>query len=459
MKRKKKADLKFFIGLIIAKVLSIFIRILFKNRGTHMPGAIAIKICPDFLSKIGRPDKIIAVTGTNGKTSTSNLINEVLNKNGITTINNSKGSNMPAGIASSLIEKCNLKGYVKEEVAVFEVDERASYFIYTHMPPTYLICTNLFRDSIKRNGHAEFILTKIKSAVPNSTTLILNADDLISSNIGDKNKKIYFSLDKLDIDPKENNSLVSDINICPECKNKLIFNYRHYNHIGNVKCSNCDFKSPISNFIGCDVDFNSKTFYIKEKNKKVKYDMISDTVFNLYNTIGVIAVLRTFGLGHNQIRLGLKGASIKSSRYDISKIGKLEVITMLSKNQNPISSSRALDYVSNIPGNKVIVLLLTDTKDKVHGSEDISWLYDTDFEYLNKNNIKQVIACGNRCYDLSLRLKLAGIDENIIDTVLDYNDIEDKIKRKGIDKIFVLYEIYGNDIEYKLKKSIVGVKK
>lgn len=454
MKREKKANIKFYIALYISKILSIFIRVFFKDRGTHMPGAIAIRICPDFLSRIGRPDTVIAVTGTNGKTSTSNLINSVLNANGITTINNSKGSNMPAGIASSIISKCNFKGLVKEEVAVLEVDERASRFIYDHIPPTYLICTNLFRDSIKRNGHAEFILTKIQSSVPSSTTLILNGDDLISSSIGNRNKKIYFSLDKIRTDvPK---SLVCDIMVCPKCKSKLIYDYIHYNHIGKSHCSKCDFKSHEGNYIGTDVDFEKKTFSILENGKKTKYKMVSDSVFNLYNTMGVVAVLRTYGLSDIQIKLGLEHSAIKSNRYDTSKVGKLEVVTMLSKNQNPISSSRALDYVSNVPGNKVVVLLLTDTKDAKHGSEDISWLYDTDFEYLNRDDVKQVIACGNRCYDLSLRLKLAGINPNIINTTVTYESIDKLIHKENIDKVFILYELYGYDIALPLKKKLVG---
>jgi hypothetical protein len=105
-----------------------------------------------------------------------------------------------------------------------------------------------------------------------------------------------------------------------------------------------------------------------------------------------------------------------------------------------------------------VVLLLTDTKDKVHGSEDISWLYDTDFEYLNKDDVKQIIACGNRCYDLSLRLKLAGINPDVINTSVSYENIENLINKDGIDKIFILYELYGYPIAFDLKNKIGGIK-
>ena len=172
-----KKTFRFYLALFISKIISYIIKLFFKDRGTHLPGAIAIKICNKFLSMVKVPNTVIAVTGTNGKTSTSNLIKEVLVKNNISVINNSKGSNMAPGIASCIVEKCNLKGEVKEDVAVFEVDERGSFQIYKHIKPTYLICTNLFRDSIKRNGHSEFIFNMLNNNIPKSTKLILNADD------------------------------------------------------------------------------------------------------------------------------------------------------------------------------------------------------------------------------------------------------------------------------------------
>ncbi len=460
MVRKKRKSFRFFIAFLTSKAIQVFIKMFFKDKGTHMPGKLAMKMCPDFLSRIGRPETVIAITGTNGKTSVSHFVNNIFISSGYKIINNEKGSNMLSGIASSLIDAANIYGNVKEKIAVFEVDERVSGYIYDHIPPTYLLCTNLFRDSIKRNGHSEFILTKIKSSVPKTTTLILNADDLISINIGNKeNKRFFFSVNKVDSSNQFKN-IVNDISVCPNCKNKLEYEYRHYHHIGKARCLKCDFKSPIPKYIVEKIDLKKRTLTVKEENKKYNYNLISNSVYNLYNIISSIAVARVFGLEHKEIKVAFEKMELKKDRLNVQKIKDKEVITLLSKDQNPISCSRMFDYVSSQPDDKAIVLFITDSKDKVHGSEDISWLYDTDFEYLKKDDIKQIIVGGSRCYDVSLRLKLAGIKDEIINLKPNYENVEEIIKLNEVKKIFILYELYAYPLANKLKENVkrrVGV--
>ncbi|MDD3048854.1 MAG: MurT ligase domain-containing protein [Bacilli bacterium] len=446
---------RFILAFYISKLGLIFIELIKKDKGTHFPGAIALKICPKFLQMIEKPKTIVAVTGTNGKTSTSNFVNHILLKNNITTINNSKGSNLSAGIASSLIKAATMKRKIIQEVGIFEVDERASVIIFNDIKPTYLICTNLFRDSIKRNGHSELILNKLKLSIPDETILILNADDIISNSIGSKtNKKIYFAVDKISTDkPFEN--IVIDARVCPLCKYPLKYKYHHYHHIGSVYCENCKFKSPKSNYLATHVDFNKLTFTIKEKDGDAKYNLISSNILSLYNLTAAIAFLNTYGLSHQQIKNATKNLALKKDRYENKIIKNIEVVKMLSKNQNPVSCSRMFDYVSSENGSKAIVLCVTDSKDAVHGSEDISWLYDTDFEYLKEKDIKQIIVCGTRSYDTILRLKLAGIDEKIISCSLDYKDVEKKLMMENLDKVFILYELYAYQTACYIEKKIV----
>lgn len=454
MKRLKRRTLRFFIALYVGKGLQFLIRILFRKRGTHLPGKVVIRLCPDFLSRVGRPKIILAITGTNGKTSVSNFINQILKANNYTTVCNLEGSNLPAGIASTLIKAATFSGNVKVDVAVFEVDERASRFVYDHLPPTYLLCTNLFRDSIMRNGHSEFILTKIKSSVPKETILILNADDLISCQIGDKHqKKVYFGVDKQEGE-REFKNIVCDLIVCPQCQMRLIFKFRHYHHIGQAFCSKCNFKSPIPNFKGLNVDLKQRMFVIKAGNAIYKYPLIGDSIFNLYNIVAVVALLSTFGLTQQQIKRGFEAANIIKDRFLTERYQGLEVITMLAKDQNPISCSRVFDYVANEPGNKVVVLLITDVLDGKNGSEDISWLYDTDFEYLKQGDIKQILIGGTRSYDLFLRLLLAGIDRDIIKLSPNYQQLEALLMVNKVDRVYILYHLYAYPLAYSLKQKI-----
>ena len=139
-----------------------------------------------------RPCKIIGITGTNGKTTTANMINDILADNGYSPVNNRAGSNILGGVATTLISAVNLRGKTVKDLAVLELDERSSRLIYPYVHPTYLLCTNLFRDSYKRNAHSEFIFDILDKHIPKQTKLVLNADDLVSARLAKGNDRVYF---------------------------------------------------------------------------------------------------------------------------------------------------------------------------------------------------------------------------------------------------------------------------
>lgn len=224
---------RFYIALWMAK-LAIHGLKLMKRNATFMPGKIALKICPDFLEQIGKPEKIIGVTGTNGKTTVCNMINDILTQNGYELLDNRLGSNIQSGITASLITGANLKGEQRKKLAIFEIDERSSKLIYPYIQPDYIVCTNLFRDSSKRNAHTDFIVDILNSSIPEKSKLILNADDLISSNLAKENKRVYFGIDRLETDTKESINIVHDIIVCPNCSTKLQYEYYRYNHFGKA---------------------------------------------------------------------------------------------------------------------------------------------------------------------------------------------------------------------------------
>lgn len=444
---------RFWIAFYVAKMGQAFLKLL-KRNATYFPGKVAIKICPQFLKYIDRPDKIIAVTGTNGKTTVCNMINDILIDNGYNVLNNRLGSNINSGIASSLIENASLLNKTKKDLAVFEVDERSSILIYKYIKPDYLVCTNLFRDSIKRNAHTDYIVDIINSALPEETVVLANADDLISCSIGKENKHIYFGIDKLDTDVEETTNIIKDIKTCPICDTKLKYEYARYHHLGKAYCPNCDFKSPESNFLVRNIDKERKEIIIKEDVKSYKYNMLSDSIFNIYNELAAISILRIIGLSATEINNSIKKIKIVETRLSEEIINDKKVITHLSKGQNPVAASRVFDYVKSVEGNKAVILIIDDCDDAKHSSENLTWLYDADFELLNDDNIKQIIIGGVRANDYYLRLLLAGVPEERLAKVEDELKTVSLINQENVDTIFILHDIYKFDVASKLKELL-----
>ena len=96
----------FYIALWLGKIINALINIIDKKRGSNYSGKIILKICPDFLTKFKSidHDKILFITGTNGKSSTNNLVNHILTANGKKVVSNLEGANLLPGIITSFIK-------------------------------------------------------------------------------------------------------------------------------------------------------------------------------------------------------------------------------------------------------------------------------------------------------------------------------------------------------------------
>ena len=116
--------------------------------------------------------------------------------------------------------------------------------ILPFIKPDLLLCTNIFRDSYKRNAHVEFILDILNTYIPDSTKLVLNADDLLCSSLKPSNRRVFFSIDPLPNDVEEAPTLVQDVRACPHCGATLEWDLRRYHHIGRAHCPQCGFTSP-----------------------------------------------------------------------------------------------------------------------------------------------------------------------------------------------------------------------
>ncbi len=448
-----KHNFKFYFAFYLAKLSIISLKIIGRD-ASQFPGKLAITLCPNFLEQIGKPKTIIAVTGTNGKTTVCNMIEDCLRENSYEFIDNQLGSNTNSGIASTFIKGAKLSGKQKKDLAVFEIDERSAIRVYPYVKPTYLICTNLFRDSLMRNAHTEFISNMLSTNIPKETKLILNGDDLIVSNLSPENKRVYFGISRLETDTDTCENIARDIIVCPKCDSKLEYDFVRYNHIGRAHCSKCDFASPKIDYEATSIDFENKTMTIKHENEEEQYDLISNNIINIYNMLATITLMKELGLTKEQINPVLSKQKIVDTRYSKEIVGDIELITQLSKGMNPIACSRAFDYVRKETGNKAVFVLLDDLHEAANGSENIAWHYDTDFEFLKDDSIKQILTAGARYLDTKVRLQMADIPMEKVICQRDEIALVEKLNLEGIDKIFILHDLYSMDLKNEIKEKV-----
>lgn len=395
--------MRLFIAICVCRVLYFIGRLI--GKGTAKPGDIARIICPNLLKRLKFDGKIICITGTNGKTTTSNLTTHILRENGYSVINNSFGSNMLGGITTALLTNCTFGGRVKADFSVLEIDERWLRFLVKEITPDYLLVTNLLRDQIVRNCCPEIVLEKIKLGLTPGTTLILNANDPVSQQLswGADNPVIWFALGENERSAKECRSGTNDAKVCPKCMHKLSYNYYHYNHVGDFHCENCGFETPKADFIGHGIDFAGGKFFINGKETKITFD----ATYFMFNTVAATAICcSAAGLETEKVLAAAESFDIGvTKRYEELTVLGRECRLILTK-QNPASVDQSVDFVAGKEGPKTLLIISNNMFHTEH--KDVLFMYDVAYE--NLRDVEHIIIVGKRRYDMAVRLKFADID-------------------------------------------------
>ena len=448
-------SLRFYLAMIVSKIALFGLRAL-GRKGTSLPGSIAVKICKDFLGQITPPKTVIAVTGTNGKTTTSNLITSILRECGYKVTNNSFGTNIQAGIVAALLTDSKLNGKPTTDIAVLEVDERSSLLIYPYLAPDFLICNNLMRDSIKRNAHTEFIRYIIDTALPKTTKLILNADDMISSGLAPQNEdRTYFGLNIEIPETNADDRTVKDIVYCPDCGGRLVADYLRYNHIGRMHCPDCGKHSPDPDFLVTAIDRENGTFTVSHDGREDTFNLINDNIVNVYNFCGAITLLTKLGLTYEQICKGFTDGQIVKSRYDNIEVDDRRITMLMAKGQNPIACTRCYSYVSKCEGqDKRLLIMVDDKSDNTNNSENMCWIYDCDYTPLKDESISQILFAGPRCKDHILRALIAGVPADKMRMTDNFIDIPNKLDTKDGKDFYILYDLYSVDTATGISKEL-----
>ena len=445
--------LSFYIALWSAKAAQLALRII-RRGGTTAPGKIALAICPGSLGRIGRPETLIGVTGTNGKTTVSNMLCDIFEALGLDPVSNREGANIDAGAATSLISAVNLGGKCRKKLGVLEMDERSAARLFPVLKPNYLIVTNLFRDSMRRNAHPEYIAGLMDGSIDPSTHLILNADDPISSSLAPLNSRTLFSVDKLAEEPPLRENLVQDVQICPVCGERIEYDFRRYHHIGRAHCDACGWHSPDPDYLLVSADPEAGKITVMESDIWQEYPMPSPEIYNLYNVLAAVTLLRSMGRPAKEIAGAMENLKVVQSRLRSEDIGPWQLTESMAKGLNAVACSRNFDMVRNTPGKKAVVLMLDDVFDEKSSSENIAWLYDADFEFLCDEDIVQILAVGTRCLDTRLRLLLAGAEPGKVTAGPKAADAAGLVMLDACEKVFVLFEVYRHAQAMEVRNAI-----
>jgi len=382
------------------------------GRGSSLPGKIALKIKPDILDSITYPKYVVAVTGSNGKTSTVEMIQKMLSDQGLKVIANLEGSNQIEGVTTLVLSHSSIFGKVKGDVLLIETDERFARLSFKHFHPTHYIITNLYRDQLTRNGHPEWIYNIIKDSIFEDETLILNGDDPLVSQYKTihPDNNYYFSIDKNKYSSVTETGKYNDLKYCPVCHNLLTYSYYHYHHLGNYQCLSCGYKQEKPIVHATSIDLDEGYFKI---NDSYRIDLNLKSIYNIYNILSVFSLAAVLKLDLVKASNSLNDYSLRNGRVKTFKLGKSDGTLLISKHENSISYEGSMSVI-NEDKQDVTVMIIVDAISRKYFTSDTSWLWDIDFDMLNKPHIKQIVLSGVYSNDLATRFEYTKIDQSKI---------------------------------------------
>ena len=421
------------LAILVCKALRVVGKLV--GKGSSLPGKYALKICPDILSRVQLPQHIIAVTGSNGKTSTVEMIAAILRAGGKTAVYNEEGSNQIEGVTTMVLSHATLGGTVKADVLLIESDERYAAHSFKFFHPTHFVVTNLYRDQLTRNGHPESVYDAILPAIHPETELILNADDPLSSCFGrGRDKVTWFGLNRCSISGSEPTGVYHDGAYCPVCHAPMEYDYVHYNHIGAYRCTKCGHKKPATDFTVTAADLNQGRLTI---DSSVTIQLAFRSIYNVYNILAAYAVCRRVGIAADTAAGVINNYILKNGRMVKFRLGQHKGTLLTSKHENSIAYDTNLRYVRSC-GTDCTVLVIVDAVSRKYYTSETSWLWDIDFDLLNCAHVGKIVLSGQYSHDLAERFSFTDIPQEKIVVQPDITAAAEELKAEGSEQLYVV---------------------
>lgn len=381
----------------LCKVIYFVLRRLGKH-GAALPGLIAEKLRPSLLGRLSElKGGVIVISGTNGKTTTTHLLTQVLRRSGMRVLTNHSGSNMTRGILASIIRFSSLGGKIPYDVAVLEVDEAYASKLVDVLKPKGIILTNVLRDQLDRFGEidhtAELLFNVAKGT---SGVVVYNACDTRLSKLASM---------------------------------KL-----------SARAVSFGFSSELAKYFPGDDEWYGAT---RAKTPTSDYSLLKVGSIKHSGYVATIETARLPGW-HNQLNVTAVFA-LASELYGLTDPKLYSMLTppygrgeevlvrgcklTLQLVKNPSGFRTAMDVK---PEQAALIVV----NDAIADSRDVSWLWDVDVSPLKARKI--IYCSGARGFDMSVRLKYCDI--NVVNTNTEISKSVDKFitdNREGV--VFLTY--------------------
>lgn len=398
-------------GKLIVAVLKLF-----KRNAGNLPGIILWHLTKGKCCKIFKVDcPIIAVTGTNGKTSVTNCIAQLFEQSGKKIIINKEGNNLDTGICSLLLRYCDSSGKVDADYLILETDESHVPVVYSQLKLETLVVLNFFRDQLDRNGEMETLIRKINGFCETfNGNLLLNGDDPNTARLGranPKNKNVkYFHASPYAF-ATEKIFEASEGRFCPFCGEPLEYEYYQYSHIGKFLCSGCGFGNYEPYITAEKIDLEKPVFTADDH----EYSPKLNSIYNIYNMTAVAGISKLYGIGSGITDNVISNYTVNNGRMENFMLGDRKTTLNLAK--NPVGANMTLRVMNEMQGEKELLFVLNDN---VADGLDVSWIWDINFSIFER--VTRVVTSGTRAYDIAVRIKCSGYPAGNIVVKPDLDD-------------------------------------
>ena len=401
----------------------------FTNGGSSFPGKVAHAIDPHILKHLSDHYEVIIVSGTNGKTLTTSLIVQLLKQKYPNILTNPTGANLTQGIVSTFLNHTPVKG--EKNIAVLEVDEATIKHITPFIQPKLFVFTNIFRDQMDRFGEIyttyQYMLDGASFAP--EATILSNGDAPIFNSDTLPNPRLYFGFNHAE-DGHYQAHYNTDGILCPHCHSILQYNFITYSNLGKYYCPNGDFKRPELDYSVTELTELSLT-KSSFKIDGVDFSLPIGGLYNIYNALSAYAAARFFDLTPEEIQAGFGQAQRVFGRQEIFTLEDKEVMINLIK--NPVGFNQIVQLLGYEKEKFSLAVLLNDN---YADGQDISWIWDGEFEELAKLTPKQTYIGGIRVDDLETRMEVAGF--TTLTKTENNDDLIEKLKSVPTKKINIL---------------------